>query len=344
MRVLFIDHVSPRPYDPELLEATAFGGTEQTVARVAEGLAMTCGIEVCVEQRTREKPSRFGARYETVADAGFDPTHVVVLRDAAQLAAIRVRFPRSKLLLWHHDLQLDREPYLGGCRALVQTGASAVCVSRFHRRQLVALLEKVYPGARNLGSLVHVVYNPIDDDLQPDDTPVCPDKLVFMSSPHKGLLQTLDVFARFQSRDELRDMTLYVANPGYLPTLDTSRWANVVNLGPLVQRDLMRHVRESVCAFHYNLVYPETFGLAHAECHAVGTPFLSSALGANVELMEHPDECMDLRDVPGVLDRVALWKRGNRPHVRGRAALRTSAVVAQWLDLLAEQGELQCAI
>ena len=139
-------------------------------------------------------------------------------------------------------------------------------------------------------------------------------------------------------------MRLFVANPGYIRALETAALTNVVSLGSLAQHELMRHVRESLCAFHYNLAYPETFGLVHAECHAVGTPFLSSALGANTELMEHPEECMDLHDVPAVLDRVADWRRGNRPRVRGRAELRTSAVVAQWLTLLTEREELRCAV
>lgn len=344
MRVLFSDTVDPQPYDPGLLAAKGFGGTAQAVVRVAEGLAATGGIEVCVEQRARAERARFAARYEPVADRGFDPTHVVVLRNASELPAMRVRYPRAKLLAWHHDLQLDQEPYIGGCRALVLAGATAVCVSRFHRQQLVELLTKVFPAASDLGALVRVVYNPIDDDLRPDDTPVQRDKLIFMSSPHKGLPLTLRLFSDFRRHDELRGMQLYVANPGYLRTRDTSAWQNVVNLGPIAHRELLRHVRESLCAFHCNAVYPETFGLVHAECHAVGTPFLSSTLGANPELMEHPEECMDLQDASAVLERIAHWRRGNRPQVRGRGEFRTSAVVAQWLALLTDREELRCAV
>jgi glycosyltransferase involved in cell wall biosynthesis len=187
-----------------------------------------------------------------------------------------------------------------------------------------------------------VLYNAIDDNLEPDATPVQPDKLVFMSSPHKGLEQTLRVFGELRAHEALRDVVLHVANPGYLRTYDTSAMPNVVNLGPLPQRVLMRHVREALCAFHWNFVYPETFGIVHAECHAVGTPFLSSALGANPELMEHPEECLALEDASAALARLVRWREGHRPCVRGRSNFRTGAVVARWVETLAARREHRC--
>ena len=57
------------------------------------------------------------------------------------------------------------------------------------------------------------VYNPVDDSLVPDGTPVDERKLVFFSSPNKGLDFALDAFAAL--KDHMPDLRLVVGNPGY---------------------------------------------------------------------------------------------------------------------------------
>jgi glycosyltransferase involved in cell wall biosynthesis len=178
-----------------------------------------------------------------------------------------------------------------------------------------------------------VIYNPIDNDLTPDSTPVDKNKIVFFSSPHKGLKRTLEVFKNFANFPELADVKLYVANPGYFPDHELKDIPNVINLGSLSHPDVIREVRNALCVFHLNNVFPETFGLVHAESNAVGTPFLSARFGATAELADHPAEFIDVSDNKAIIDRIIQWKTVDRPRVRGGPQFRLKNVLRDWIEV-----------
>jgi glycosyltransferase involved in cell wall biosynthesis len=330
MRLLFVDAVCPKPYDPEVLATQPLGGTEATVIRVAEALGDR-GVTVQVAQHCRKDTSALdGACY---VPFGFkrdaQPSHVVVLRAPGALRQARKQFPSAKLYLWCHDI-FSGPGWADGFQAIVDTQAIPIVVSEWHRAQM-------YDAMRQLGVNASVpcrrIYNPIADDLKPDETPVDPDKLVFFSSPHKGLEHTLKIFERFQDFPELRGMKLYVANPGYFADHKVDN-KSVVNLGSLPHSEVIAHVRSALAVLHLNAVFPETFGLVHAEANAVGTPFLTSRMGAVPETADHPAEVIDVTDPKAVIDRMIDWRTRGRPRVRGNPAFRLSRVVSDWLDLL----------
>jgi hypothetical protein len=185
------------------------------------------------------------------------------------------------------------------------------------------------------------IYNPIPDDLNPDGTPVEPDKFLFFSSPHKGRQRTLAVFSRFQDYPELKDVRLHVANPGYRASDLDLQGGRVVDLGPLPWKRVIQEVRSAFLVFHYNPVYPETFGLVHAEADAVGTPWIGGTLGANPEVHSHPDEMADLTDPEKVIERIIHWRTHGRIKVQAREAFRLSRIAREWQELFAgpQQGK-----
>lgn len=329
MRILFVDSVCPRPYDPNVLDNEALGGTEASVIRVAQALGSKYAVRVTQHNRTRYDDFYQGAQYTEFGDnSEFKPTHVIVLRAPLALYQARKQFPNAKLYLWNHDL-FGGPGWAEGFKALVDTQAVPVVVSEFHKTNMYNTirslrLEYAIPCRR--------IYNPIDDALVPNDTITDRDKLVFFSSPHKGLEHTLKVFEQFQNFDDLKDVKLYIANPGYFADHKTEQ-KNVVNLGALPHSEVISQVRSSLCVFHLNNVFPETFGLVHAEGNAVGTPFLSSRLGATCELADHPAELIDVQDSRMVIERIKQW-RGGRPKVRGNANFRLKSVIRDWLELL----------
>jgi hypothetical protein len=332
MRILFIDPVCPKPYDPHTLESEPLGGTEATVIRVAEALGRA-GHEVRIAQHNRVDPTEaqgkgYNASYFPFGYSG-NPTHVIVLRAPMALYQARKQFPSAKLYLWCHDI-FSGEGWDKGFQAMVDTQAVPVLVSEWHKAQMYDAMSQVQfkgsiPSRR--------IYNPIADDLQPNADPVDSNKLVFFSSPHKGLEYTLSVFEKFQNFEELREMRLCVANPGYFENADTKAHKNVVNLGALSHPHVIQHVRNSFAVFHLNGVFPETFGLVHAEANAVGTPFLSSKMGAVPETADHPAELIDVRDTKAVIDRMRAWKTDGRPKVRANPAFRLARVIREWLEL-----------
>lgn len=332
MRILFIDPCCPKPYDPSILSKEPLGGTEATVVRLAEGLVAK-DIDTRVAQHCRKETYYVdgkSAQYVPFGSGEHRPTHVVVLRVPGALYQARKQFPSAKLYLWCHDA-FGGAGWNEGFQAMVDTQAVPVVVSEWHK---INMYETVR-GVNFKGQIpCRRIYNPIANDLIPDNTSVDINKLVFFSSPHKGLKRTLEVFERFKDFDELKDTKLFIANPGYYPDHDTKGLHNVVNLGALTHAEVIQHVRSALCVFHLNNVFPETFGLVHAEANAVGTPFLSSRIGATPELCDHPGELVEVPDNRASIDRIIAWRKG-RPRVRGNPNFRLSRIIKEWLDLLA---------
>lgn len=335
MRILFIDPVCPKPYDPRVLNTEPLGGTEGTVIRVAQALASK-GATVIVKQHNRKDHldawvnEDFGVGYSPFGAETVVPTHVIVLRAPGALRTARKQFPNAKLYLWCHDM-FGGPGWVEGFQSIVDTQTVPIVVSEWHRSQM-------YDAMRQAGVGTSIpcrrIYNPIAEDLKPDETPVDKSKLVFFSSPHKGLDHTLKIFERFRDFPELADMKLHIANPGYFENAKTDGLRNVVNLGALSHSEVIQHVRSSLAVLHLNAVFPETFGLVHAEANAVGTPFLTSRMGAVPETVDHPGELIDVTDPKAVIERVRQWKVYGRPKVRGSAHFRMSRIVSEWLDFL----------
>lgn len=325
--ILFIDEVCNKPYDPHVLANEALGGTEATVVRVAEGLAATGLFRVQVEQHCRSivsepRENDDGAGY---AHIGWEDhaDYVISLRSPDTLRRAKERFPKARHYIWNHDLMVPTT-----AQALVsQTDYTAIAVSNFHRTQIQ---DTLYPQGYTGQFPVKVIYNPIADDLVPDSTPIDPNKLVWTASPHKGLDYALAIFNNLRSFN--RDFTLYIANPGYLDSKGDLP-DGVVSLGKLPHNECVQHVRSALALWYPNTVFPETFGLILAEANAVGTPVLTHPIGAAREVLFHPSETLDCRNVRTVIDRVMAWHSGNRPKVKANPKFHLSAVIASWRKL-----------
>ena len=311
MSVLFIDRVAPRPYTLETLRTEGLGGTEATVLRVIKGL----GAHMSVAHDHTDR-----------VEIDFKANHIVCLRDPQTLIEARMRFPNAKLWLWCHDLA-GRELGLA-LPLLKELAAGLICVSDYHRTQTSEVLRSFgYTGEFP----IRRIYNPIDEDLKPNATEYDKNKLVWFSSPHKGLENAIQIFRNLKSFNP--DFKLYVANPGYFPSAVLEE-PGVVNLGALPHHSVIEHVRTALCSFLPNNIFPETFGLVFAESNAVGTPVIAHAHGAAREVLDHPSEVMDCRDVVTVIDRVMAWHSGERPIVRANPEFRTTRVVQEWLKVL----------
>jgi glycosyltransferase involved in cell wall biosynthesis len=258
------------------LQTEALGGTEATIVRIAEGLGAT------VAQHNRQTVEGRYVPY-AAARASDDPNgKLIVVRDAKTLIEWHAILPRAKPYLWLHDLLGMGSGGLA-CAApeLARIGATLICVSDYHKAQAEAAVAAGGIAPETLS--IHRIYNPIDDQLLPDATPVDRYKLVFLSAPVKGLAITLDAFRHIHAADSR--FRLYIASPGYgvnrMPRQLGVHW-----LGSLRHVDVMKHVRSSLCVFYPNFVYPETFGLVLAESNAVGTPVLTHTVGAAPEVLQ----------------------------------------------------------
>jgi glycosyltransferase involved in cell wall biosynthesis len=349
-RLVFFDPCCPAPYDTRALQQRAVPGTEASVIRIADAL----GARVVQHNRS----SAWERYLPPQPLQGID--HVVVVRESAALVQAQQLFPGARLHLWLHDKMRPgskRGRRLRRTADLLRTAnVSVICVSRTHQQDVASTLR--WAGIPNLP--LRTIYNPVDEALQPDGSPVDERRLVFFSSPNKGLAFALDAFGAV--RRALPDLQLIVGNPGYkgsnLPALD-----GVEFLGPQPQAVIHRQVRRALCTFQPNFVIPETFGLVYAESHALGTPVLTHDFGAAAEVVGDSRQLLPVkaayrcyagivaglkprwRTLPArlagglglfdaYLERIREWRAGARPVVGPDPRFALSAVAAQWRELL----------
>ena len=191
---------------------------------------------------------------------GYDVS--IVMRDPHALADV----PGPKVL-WMHDLMSEGDVD-DAAREAVQS-ATVVGVSDFHKANLEEYLG--VPATR--------IYNPV----VAAKTGVWRDgrKIIYTSSPAKGLLRTLEVFGQLLQRD--RRYRFYYANPGYLtgPNIQTKY---VIPLNSLPHPNVLKQVESAALMLQCNVDFPETFGLVYGEARALETPVLTTDMGAAREV------------------------------------------------------------
>ncbi len=349
--VLFYDPLCRQPYDTHSLQQQATGGTEASVTRIADALG------ALVSQHNRSADA--GNYRAPTRIAGIE--RVVVVRESRALPLLRELYPQARFYLWVHD-QLN--PGSKRARRLATTApllreleVQIVCVSDTQRRRVEATLERIRVADR---VRAHTIYNPVADELVPDGRAVDRDKLVFFSSPNKGLAYTLDAFRSLRRR--IPALRLVVGNPAYKRG-GKGAGDGVHYLGPQPQARIHGEVRGALCTLALNFVLPETFGLVYAESKALGTPVLAHDCGASAEVIGDPHQLLAVRrtqrayetlvhalpprwrrgpaqlaDRCGLFDpyyeRIALWREGGRPQVGPDPRFRLSTVAAQWRTLL----------
>tara|TARA_R110002020_G_scaffold26514_31_gene86049 strand:- start:131 stop:1183 length:1053 start_codon:yes stop_codon:yes gene_type:complete len=325
--VTFVDPLAPGPYSGAPGQLVGLGGTETTLVRIAECLAGRHVVTVRQAARAKGAETVRGVRY-----AGLDlkrplpeePAVIVVINSWKVAPKLARMHPGARVIVWLHVFPgRHNRAHAAGMK---QAGVEVICVSASHARWLRGFLGADAPPVSH-------VYNPIADDLVPDDTPRNPNLLLFAASPHKGLGQ---VFRRFGAlRERLPDLRLAVADPGYLAWPAGPVPQGVLPLGRLPRADLMRWMRRSLCLFHAQDQFAETFGLVIAEANAVGCPaLLHRGLGANDEIASDPSQCIDTTDPDAIAARLAAWRRGQLTLPRARPRFRLSAVARRWEEVL----------
>ena len=350
--LLFFDPLCPRPYSEASLREGGLAGTEASTVRIAEAL------DACVVQHNRTQSEgrfRVPGPVPHVRD-------VVVLRDPRALETADQLYPGARLTLWVHDRVEPRSSrgrwFARAAGALRRLRPQIICVSDYQREHVAATVARL-PGCERLA--VRRIYNPVDDAVLPDGTHVDPAKLVFLSSPNKGLRFALDAFRALRRR--MPELRLCVANPGYKSFAATAI-PGVEWLGSLPHARVLTETRSALCAFSPNFVIPETFGLVFAESNAVGTPVLTHDCGAAAEVVADPRQLLpvtlalrvyeaplhrlaphwrsaaaSLADRLGLFDRyierIASWRAGARPQVGPDSRFRLSAVLPEWRSLFA---------
>lgn len=328
--ILFIDPCCPKPYNDLTLESEPMGGTEATCTRIAEEINKDPNYKVTVVQIGRAEPytSKGGVDYISMGATPPRPDTVITLRDPGIYIAAKQEHPDAKHYLWMHDVVSG--PYRDiMLKFLTGQAVHMICMSEFHK---INIIEALKDEARQGKMRVTRIYGPMADYCVKTTSDYDPYKLVFFSSPHKGLDYVLQLFQMLRNLDP--KFTLYIANPGYFKSQENLP-EGCISVGSLPHRDLIdRHVRGSLCTFYPNISFPETFGLVMAESVSVGTPVIAHKIGAASEVLDHPHMVMDCVDYKAVVDRVISWKNGARPVVAPRWEFSMQQIMKEWKRLL----------
>jgi glycosyltransferase involved in cell wall biosynthesis len=333
MNILFFHPDCNKPYNDRALKEGGLGGTEATVVRISEGLA-AAGHHVSVSQGERASFDHSPGGVQYIPNILTHPpilpaifTHVIMVDVEKLLPKLSNIFPESHLYLWIHCFPGKRRRKK--IRPLLQkTGACMVAVSQSHLRFLEECTESLrYDDPSDVRAAFQ--YNPVDDDLVPDQTPVDPTKLVFLSSPHKGIWMVFDAFR--EVKKQRPEMKLYIADPGYMKGYQPGDLPEgVIKLGSLPHHEVIAHMRSAFCLFYPQSFFKETFGLVFAEANAVGTPVLAHPHGAAPEVLKSDCQLVNADKKDDVLQHLLAWINEGRPEVALSKEFRLSNVLKSW--------------
>lgn len=338
---VFIDTTCYKPYNHQTHLYESLGGTELTVSRIAEGLSLN-NHPVLVLQHNRDhvetaNSNLMFAPLDYLKSCKGQIKTAIVIRDPQVIPWVHETCKPRQIVLWYHDLA--EKSLLLNYSIIKEYKPQIICVSDYHRLQLTDLVltnlewNMEYPK-------INYIHNPIPDDLNPNSTPRTPYKLLFASSPHKGLSHAVNLFKTLVMHDNRYN--LYVCNPGYIADADLNH-PNIVNLKSLSYPDLITQYRTSECVFYPNVVFPETFGLIYAEANACGTPVLTHGIGASSEVLTDAQkqivDCYDSARVIEKLSKLIQFQRENSQRAEGspikaNEKFRLSNILKQWEKLI----------
>ena len=333
--ILFADTSHPKPYDFDDLVAHAMGGTESSLLRTAKILSSQ-GHQVTIFQQHRtatKKQHHILFLGPSKLTPSLMPDHVVVLRKFPQLIQFKQHFPNAQFHLWIHTYK--NWEYVLKRSIRFKPAWQLITNSQTHAKHCNDILNRGIMGRfYNLFKpqiSIRTCYNPIPVELA--DFPAQkrdPNKLLFLSAPNKGLSQVLQTFQ--QINRHLKDLQLYVANPGYRKD-HPEDIPNVHYLGALPAEQVKQHIATSLCVFYPQNTFAETFGLIYAEANALGTPVMAHDIGAAREILHPNNALIDAEDNYQITKTLAQWQR-ELPSVSYRSEFNDPAIYQQWNEAL----------
>ena len=345
MNILFIDAKCSENYDFKYMESHSLGGTESTVLRLARELAREHKVYISQVNRTEryiENNISYIHSDESLSQDEFIPDIIIIIRKYKLLKDYSLVYPQAKMFVWSHNF--SSYEILGRRHRIVNTKAQVICVSQCHQQHINKILNGYFSWVFRLLALkfkkipVTYIYNTIDSNFTKYNGQIDSNKLLFLSSPNKGLKEVLQHFKSLHK--QAPDYKLYIAgaNKEQLEAHeldnDLLQSDSVVILGKIPKEEIVSHLQNSFCVFYPQHVHPETFGLIYVEANCVGTPVLAHSFGSTSEVIENQDQLVDARSSKAVIDKILKWRKNGRPEVSCNEKFQISNVTRKWKEIL----------
>ena len=327
--VLFIDNTYRKPYQVSTLDTQAIGGTESSVIKTA--IILSKKYRVFVAQKFRTEFCFESENLQFVPKQHINkitPDFIVLLRKYPLLKDLKKQFPKAKLFLWLHTYK--NTEYAFKRFGLNKTNTTVVCNSKTHAKHTDKLLNgtilgKLYSTILT-PSVVTYCYNPVENPkIKCSKKDI--NKLLFFSSPNKGLKQIVDCFLEINKA--IPELKFYIANPGYKKGEMINYNANITILGSLPHKKIMKHVCRSLCVFYPQDSFAETFGLIYAEANAHRTAVLAHDIGSAREILSKNNKLIDANNYAEIIQTIKDWQH-NYPQITYNQLFSDKAILQQW--------------
>lgn len=309
------------------------GGTESSIIKTAQILSVHYNIVVV--QKFREQEYKEHATLKFIPKSQINktkPDYLIVLRKYPLLNNLKKQFPKAKLFLWIHTYK--NIEYAFKRFGLANTSTTIICNSKTHKDDTYRLLNHTFLGRLfswfKPVAAVKYCYNPIDNP-KPSQQKRDINKLLFFSSPNKGLKQIIECFIKINIY--LPEIKLYIANPGYKENTNINLNAKIVILGSLAHKEMMKHVGNSLCVFYPQDSFSETFGLIYAEANAYGTVVLGHDIGSAREILHANNTLIDANNNLQIIETIKKWRK-KYPKVEYSEDFSDETILSQWKELL----------
>lgn len=241
-----------------------------------------------------------GVRYVDISnyERFISSTEVDLLIMCRTMELAKVNHQAKHAVVWMHDLALHTRttPEIGGFGWNIN---EIWCVSQFHKDQFHSVTG--YPLER-----IQVVRNGIVEfDIDMDDLNPLPNQLVYAARPERGLINLIRPGGIMERLPEFNlKVCMYANYPPQMKDLYEfcfSRCAelpNVEMLGSLTQKDL-RHLLAESWAYVYPTQFEETSCILAREAVSVGTPFITTKVGALPETLGDSGIFFESESFPG---------------------------------------------
>ena len=331
--VLFLDNTYPKAYQSSTLQEQAIGGTEASVVKTAQILSQQLNVIVAqkyrIENCVESEHLQFIPKFDIKSTS---PDFIIILRKFPLVKEMRKQFPKAQIFLWLHTYK--NLEYAFKKHTLAKTNCHIICNSKTHQQDTNRLLNDTWLskiiGMTAKKIPVHFCYNPVSaPNLKPIDRNI--NKLLFFSSPNKGLEQVIKCFEYL--RQSMPKLRLYIANPGYKKSNNKSLNPQISILGSLPHEQMMQHVAESLCVFYPQNTFAETFGLIYAEANAYRTPVLAHDIGSAREILHPNNPLIDANNYQEIAQTIENWQK-NLPEVSYNPQFNDDFILNQWLGLL----------
>ena len=340
-KILFFDSVAPYEYNYAIIKQKGLGASESYLLSVANEIKKNFDVDISTAKvRYNYEQNDIVFKQLSLKELGNNYHTIIIQRDPTNLKVLKNKYPKANFIIWLHDF------YESSVWATISNedlqyicdNATLLCVSEWHKFNFQINLD-----LRKINNyrveFIHFFISPPTKRIVEKKVDV--NKLCFFSAGHKGLEFTLRVFEHLSTINP--NFKLYIGNPTYDQVYDfENSKGKIVNLRNQTRDNVLTHLQNSLCAFHLNKDYPETFGCVNAEANLVNTPVMCYDIGATKEILYKPysqliepdPHRVDLNNLTYITETIFSWMNGNRPEVKLNPKFDKKIIIEKWVELI----------